>query len=560
MTLEMILVLKMYILKNIFSLNRKTLFLLIEAYVCLGWARLLVYLPFYRVAPSLGSQMQETSYDLVPSAKAVVKNISHAIQIVSRYTFWESKCLVKAIAAWKMLQRRNIDCTLYLGTARDEAGKMIAHAWLRSGSLYITGVEQMGDFTVVGKFAGITDKGKSQEKPIDDDFSVELSNLSKELKLLLLLMKMDGDKSLLPNIDEIFTDIDWNLFLQLTKHHRVHPIIYVQLKKMDKKWIPQYMIEVLRRDYYKNTFQMLYLSREMEQISRLFTENDVRMLVLKGPVLAVDFYGDVSLRTSVDLDILVPLDDLNKVKEILLDIGYINEEYFSTELNAWKWRHHHLDYVHPRNGIKLEVHWRLNPGPGKEPGFNELWERRRASSLTSYPVYYLGREDLFLFLVTHGARHGWSRLGWLLDIDKIVKQKPELETLYKLLRKYQCLHIGGQALILAAKLLNTQITEEAKTLRVEKRSRKLAQQALFYIKQMVNLHAIPVPDDVSRYHERHLFALMSKQQKFLFIMSFLYPYPMDTEILQLPKILHFLYLPLRPILWAWRKTMKREEL
>lgn len=555
----MTLVLKMYILKNIFSLNRKTLFLLIEAYVYLGWARLLVYMPFDRVAPSLGSQMQETSYNSIPSAKAVVKNISHAIQIVSRHTFWESKCLVKAIAAWKMLQRRKIDCTLYLGTARDEAGKMIAHAWLRSGPLYITGVEQMRNFTVVGKFAGKIDEGKYLGELVDDDFKADLSGLSKEIKLLLLFMKMDSDE-ILPTSNEIFKDIDWNLFLQLTKHHRVHPIIYSQIKKVDRKWIPQHVIDALRRGYYKNTFQMLYLGREMEQISRLFTENDVRMLVLKGPVLAVDLYGDVSLRTSVDLDILVPLDDLDKVKKILIDIGYINEEFFSTELDAWKWRHHHLDFVHPQSRIQLEVHWRLNPGPGKEPGFNELWERRRTSSLTSYPVYYLGREDLFLFLVTHGARHGWSRLGWLLDIDKILKQKPNLDTLYKLLRKYHCLHIGGQALILAFKLLNTEVTEEAQALRVEKRSGKLAQQALFYIKQMVNLHTIPVPDDVSRYHERHLFALMSKQQKFLFIMSFFYPYPMDTEILQLPKYLHFLYLPLRPILWAWRKTRKREEL
>ena len=40
-------------------------------------------------------------------------------------------------------------------------------------------------------------------------------------------------------------------------------------------------------------------------------------------------------------------------------------------------------------------------------------------------------------------------------------------------------------------------------------------------------------------------------------MSFLYPYPEDAEILPLPKYLQFLYFPLRPFLWAWRKTMKR---
>ena len=72
---------------------------------------------------------------------------------MSRHTFWESQCLVKAIAAMKMLERRQIESTLYLGTAKDENGNLIAHAWLRSGPFYITGVEAMEKFTVVSKFA-----------------------------------------------------------------------------------------------------------------------------------------------------------------------------------------------------------------------------------------------------------------------------------------------------------------------------------------------------------------------------------------------------------------------
>jgi hypothetical protein len=42
---------------------------------------------------------------------------------------------------------------MYLGTAKDETGKLIAHAWLRSGPLFITGAEVMEQFTVVSKFA-----------------------------------------------------------------------------------------------------------------------------------------------------------------------------------------------------------------------------------------------------------------------------------------------------------------------------------------------------------------------------------------------------------------------
>lgn len=386
-----------------------------------------------------------------------------------------------------------------------------------------------------------------------DDISLDLSILPKELRLILLLLTMKEDQKLLPDTNDLFVDIDWNVFIELAGHHSVYPIIYLQLKKAKEPLVPKHVFDFFQKEYRINTFQMLYLSREMENVCRLFTENNVRVLLLKGPILAADLYGDISYRKSVDLDIFVSLNDLDRVDKFLVEHGYEKEEFFSTELDDWKWRIHHLNYVHPQSRIRLEIHWRLHPGPGKEPSFNELWKRKRKSSITNYPIYYLEKEDLFLFLVTHGARHGWSRISWLMDIDRIVKQKLDLGKLKKLMQKYQCLHVGGQALILSSQLFKTPIVEETETFKVGKRSWRLAQQALFYIKQMVNLHVVPVPKNVSKYHSRYLFALMSKRQKVVFILSTFYPYHMDAETLPLPRRFYFLYFPLRPLLWALRK-------
>jgi hypothetical protein len=135
------------------SLTPKELLLLVEAYIFLGWARILKIFPFAKVAPSLGYHMKVTAQRSVGSKKTVIKNVSHALHIMSKFTFWESQCLVKAIAGMKMLERRGIESTLYLGTARDISGKLIAHAWLRSGPYYISGAEEMGKFTVVSTFA-----------------------------------------------------------------------------------------------------------------------------------------------------------------------------------------------------------------------------------------------------------------------------------------------------------------------------------------------------------------------------------------------------------------------
>ena len=135
------------------SLSLTSKLLLVEAFILLGWARILKKISFSKVAPSLGKHMDETPFSYEEGNVKILKHISQAIDLMSKYTIWESQCLVKAIAAMKMLERRNIESTLYLGTTKDDSGKLIAHAWLRSGPFYITGAEGMERFTVVGKFA-----------------------------------------------------------------------------------------------------------------------------------------------------------------------------------------------------------------------------------------------------------------------------------------------------------------------------------------------------------------------------------------------------------------------
>lgn len=134
-----------------FDTRRKLL--LTEAFIYLAWGRILKSKPFPNIAPALGEYMDETSMNFNSGERIILKNITDAIHIMSKYTFWESQCLVKAIAALKMLERRKIESTLYLGTAKDKSGNLIAHAWLRSGPFYITGFEGKERFTVVGKFA-----------------------------------------------------------------------------------------------------------------------------------------------------------------------------------------------------------------------------------------------------------------------------------------------------------------------------------------------------------------------------------------------------------------------
>jgi hypothetical protein len=385
---------------------------------------------------------------------------------------------------------------------------------------------------------------------LNESNSLELVDIPEELRLILDLLKADDSIN-----QQSLENIDWNILMNQAMHHRVFPLLYRKLAKINEKIdVPAFVIDFLYEQYRRNTLNMLHFSAEMEYVSDLLTKHDIPLLFLKGPTLGHDLYGDISLRTSGDLDILVPIDRLTYIEELLVQAGYEKDDYIKTILNDWKWRHHHVAYIHPDKQIKLEVHWRLSPGPAKEPSFNDLWKRRSKSLLTDHPVYTLGNEDLFLFLASHGARHGWSRLRWLMDIHQLANQKLDWSDIHKQCNTYDSFNVCGQSIILTAELLGTKIPKGTEsTFRTEK-CFNLAEQALFYFESMINLHTEPVPKTVSRYHKRYLFSLMPGQQKLLFMLSFLYPYPEDKETLPLPRQLHVLYFPLRPLLWAWRKT------
>ena len=139
--------------RNLLSLDGKTFLMYLEAYYSLGVARIQKGLPFSKVAPTLGKNMEETPLNYVPAHTETLQSVSKSLETMSRYTFWESKCLVMAIAGMRMLERRSIESALYMATKRDEKGKMKAHAWLRSGLYFVTGASEKDGYTVVGTFA-----------------------------------------------------------------------------------------------------------------------------------------------------------------------------------------------------------------------------------------------------------------------------------------------------------------------------------------------------------------------------------------------------------------------
>ena len=82
---------------------------------------------------------QETRY-----LKGLIVRISELLP-------WRCVCFPQAIAGQRILNKKNIPSTLYLGLLK-ENGEMKAHAWLRSGQYIVAGYNDISKYTVINSF------------------------------------------------------------------------------------------------------------------------------------------------------------------------------------------------------------------------------------------------------------------------------------------------------------------------------------------------------------------------------------------------------------------------
>ena len=97
-----------------------------------------------------GERGEESPEEEEKSVYRYAARIARIVDRICTKTTWESKCLVRALTAQKLLKRKKIHSTMYLGCKLEE-GKMVAHAWLRCGQMYVTGGNGEG-YAIVDKY------------------------------------------------------------------------------------------------------------------------------------------------------------------------------------------------------------------------------------------------------------------------------------------------------------------------------------------------------------------------------------------------------------------------
>jgi transglutaminase-like putative cysteine protease len=128
--------------------------LLFEAIASLATARLaMACIPFRRIAAWLGTSGAETAADASPEETRTAEAVGWAVEVMGRRVPWDGRCLARALAATSMLRRRGVEGTVTFGVREGESAGFDAHAWLRVGSLVVTGGPGHDRFKRITTFA-----------------------------------------------------------------------------------------------------------------------------------------------------------------------------------------------------------------------------------------------------------------------------------------------------------------------------------------------------------------------------------------------------------------------
>lgn len=220
---------------------------------------------------------------------------------------------------------------------------------------------------------------------------------------------------------------DWGTLLTAAREHGLTPIFCKNLEACAGGKLPSAWRQSLHQEFLANSCRNLAMTAELFRVLETFESHGVCATPYKGPVLAAQAWGDVTLRQFSDLDILVPQRDIAAAHGALLALGFrcvlpgLEAPADSRQIPG--------QYAYRREPeMLLELHTErtLRYFP---QGLNlgELCERRELAKVAGKEVLTFSPEDTLLLISVHGSKHFWERLGWIADVAALVQASRPLD-------------------------------------------------------------------------------------------------------------------------------------
>ena len=282
--------------------------------------------------------------------------------------------------------------------------------------------------------------------------------LPTELQLLIVCSRTELDAAAAKKLRALTeAEPDWQRVLTGARYHGIMPLLHRHLSGLSGS-VPAFVSGELGSYARNNTVHNLLLAHALLGIVGKLKEQGIEAVPYKGPVLAGTVYGDVSLRSSKDLDVIVRPKDLGQAATILETLGYALTHDDPTG-------HFHSSFVHSKTGVMLELH----RGVLRRSVFwtpltvTDLWPRLSEVPFLGRSVLSFSPEDTLLLLCLHGSSHAWQGLTWICDVAEYLRAHPGLEwkTFLQTAEQARLLRMTLLGLRLAYDVLDAPLPERA---------------------------------------------------------------------------------------------------
>jgi len=228
------------------------------------------------------------------------------------------------------------------------------------------------------------------------------------------------------NSRELFEkSLDWGQLVKRAITHGVAPLVCWSLKKAkDRILIPEDIFLRLEKTYYATGASNLKLLEKLKVILESFEEAGIRVLVLKGPVLAAITYPNMAVRPISDLDLLILPEDYPRVCKVLEALGYkLAPSIPVLEGSEVVEYAHYFSQVRflGKDGTVVETHFcLLNMGVPREDT-QVIWQRSVQFEGLGFKAQRPSLEDMLIHLCLHAIQHNFSKLLYFCDIASLLQ-------------------------------------------------------------------------------------------------------------------------------------------
>jgi len=350
---------------------------------------------------------------------------------------------------------------------------------------------------------------------------------------------------------------DWDRFLAVVQRHRVIVLAYNALRAAGIA-LPPAVAKELESRAQRIIHRSLNSAAETARLQNLITVAGTPVVVLKGVALEQLAYASLSTKQTRDIDLLVPPDCAGEALQILERDGYTlslpARKLSAMQRQALICYGREVELIDMRRKLRVELQWRAADNPLLLKGIDAHAKTQKVMLSERAAVRTLAPDDLFAFLCVHGARHSWSRLKWLADLNALIASRNlEIEHVYRHAQNIGAGLCAAQALSLCERLMGLKLPSNlAREFDADKRCRRLIAIAMRAMMTPYAADGDAGTGGVAR-ELRNQF-LLGRGLRFYTAQCLLASAgTADIVRLPLPRPLHFIYPLVRVPLWLWRR-------